>query len=131
MTVPAASNVRSAFAPRRLSVALSDSLTRYASPSTPVTPASSPAAAFQTPRVASVRANTPAIAPDGANVSGRFVNGFVARTGGRKKAACCASGLEGGSAAVSAASPLLAAVAGGVNDASGGATMRDARRERQ
>src|SRR5439155_7246337 len=37
------------------------------SPSTPCNPASVPAGAFQTPRAASVRANVPATAPQGAN----------------------------------------------------------------
>jgi hypothetical protein len=51
---------------------------------TPPTPASRPAGAFQTPRAASVRAMTPAIAPDGGkSTSASFCSGSAARMYGK------------------------------------------------
>src|ERR1041384_3508879 len=53
------------FTPIGFSVSWSWSLTWAATPTAPSTDASVPAGAFHTPRVLSVRANSPAIMPDG------------------------------------------------------------------
>ena len=69
MTRPAPANARRLLIPKGLSCPISPSVSGTESSGTPLSVASSPAGAFHTPRVASVRASTPATAPEAANVS--------------------------------------------------------------
>ncbi len=87
-TRPNCGNDRRQLTPSGLSWPFSLSVSATVRPATPVRVASSPAGAFQTPRCASVRANTPATAPHGANVASRFSrSGSAARMRGKYSAA--------------------------------------------
>src|SRR5437016_1206767 len=75
-TVPNMGNERRQLMPRGFSNPFSVSVSWYPSAVTPFNVASVPAGAFQTPRVASLRANRPATAPlGGDNLSGPLFNG--------------------------------------------------------
>src|SRR5712671_5808654 len=71
-TGPVLAKLRRQLTPSGLIAPFSGSLRLTSSPSAPVSVASMPAADFHTPRDASVRAITPATAPQGAKDSGRF-----------------------------------------------------------
>ena len=68
-TGPAAGATRRQLTPSGLSSPISGSVSVTESPETPARVAASPAGAFHTPRWASVRAKTPATAPQGTNSS--------------------------------------------------------------
>src|SRR5947208_8310134 len=71
-TVPYTGNVRMQFTALGLSTPFSSLVKGVLTPSTPVTLASLPAGAFQTPRLVSVRAYIPATKPHGGISRGRF-----------------------------------------------------------
>src|SRR5450631_4212293 len=71
-TTPAAGNRRITSTPSGFRVPCSTSLSSTASPTTPFRLASTPAGAFQTPRVASMRAYSPARYPDGGSRIGSW-----------------------------------------------------------
>src|SRR4029453_10459621 len=64
-TMPKTGNERRQLMPRGFSNPFSLSVSLYSSAMPPFNPASAPAGAFQTPRLASVRENRPATAPLG------------------------------------------------------------------
>src|SRR4051794_39322288 len=71
-TGPVLAKTRRQFTPNGLIAPFSGSLRLTSRPSAPLSVALIPAADFHTPRDASVRAITPATAPQGAKDSGRF-----------------------------------------------------------
>ncbi len=92
-TWPAPGEARRQLTPSGLSRPISRSVSGIASAATPPSVASSPAGAFHTPRVASVRAITPAIAPDGRERPDLAVAqrvGLADRAGSRRRRSCCA-----------------------------------------
>src|SRR5512143_2705441 len=84
-TLPYTGSVRRQLIASGLSWPFSASLIVIARPVAPLSDASLPAGAFHTPRVASVRANTPATKPHGGkSASAPCCNGSGARTHGKK-----------------------------------------------
>src|SRR5207248_11058320 len=84
-TRPTTGNARKQLTPSGFSSPFSASVSGTVSSVTPTSVASRPAGAFHTPRVASVRAKTPAIAPAGAYASSWFsLSGFGSRIRGKK-----------------------------------------------
>src|SRR2546429_144868 len=91
-TRPAPGKLRSTLMPNGFSAPETASPVGYATPVAPATPAASPAGAFHTPRSLSVRAITPATAPDGGRPVG-CESGVISR--GQYSAPCAPSAANG------------------------------------